>query len=290
MSENLFNSSFLLRSKKNLLQATREILRSKGVKLRKRLSQNLSVNPSYLKCFLHAASSTKYTELIEIGTGIGVLTLVLAENLSDRTIISIEKDKLLFSIASETLGKLDNVALVLGDGLKLITTTTVPLVVSSLPFHLTSSFIVSIARNNNIEKAILGIQKEVAQRLTASPGSPDYGRLTILTSLLFTVKILSSFPPSSFYPPPKVSVSVIELTRKRKYDARVHGCLERLSACLFSQRNKLAHKVLKKCIKEEVGAEKCIGRLPENARVRDLSPEVLECIAQEIVSCSSTNP
>ncbi len=275
----------ILSSRDKLYRFTRKVLYKYGIRLKKKFSQNISIDPRYLNLISNITLSHNPKVILEVGTGIGFLTAALAYKCKSSIIISIEKDPRLYKIASETLAHLENVTLILGDALDYLSRARIELVASSLPFNVTSEALLAIARNNFISKAVLGIQKEVCERLKAKPGESSYGRLSVLIKLLFNVKEHYIFPPESFYPSPKVYISVVEFVRKKNYDYNTHKMLEKLTACLFSQKNKLAVKVLKRCI-ENPGED--ILRKLEGRRVRDLAPEEIEEIVMSVKNLRNT--
>jgi len=197
-----------------LLSWTKTILRKHGVKPRRRFSQNFVVDPLLLREVTGYLESEDY--VLEVGCGLGTLSMALLSK--TRRLLCIELDPRLCSIARDVVGKSEFIV-VNGDALK--TPFTSRTLVSNLPYHITSELLVKTARENTVEKVVLTIQREVAERLTAPPGSKQYGRITILVSLLFNVKLGGVYPPSSFYPKPEVSHQVIVLTRKRRYTDEV---------------------------------------------------------------------
>ncbi len=226
---------------------------------------------------------------LELGTGLGVVSLAGVLSLPGFRIISVELDERLFKAASMTVGWVRELALVRGDGLRIVESCRVPLVFSSTPFNISAPLALALARNNSVSHAVLGVQKEVADRMVAKPGTRDYGRLTLVTQMIFRVSRLSNHSPREFWPPPEVSASVIVLERVREYDPLLHGMVEKLSACLFSQRNRLARKVFSNCA-SKLGGENCVSavqRIPESLRVRDLPPSMVEELAGWLVDCRS---
>ena len=284
-----------LESRGRLLALTRALLREYGVRPSRKRGQNFTISPRYIASFSHVLRNA-YARLrvqgglvLEIGTGLGVLTLAASRALGGGvTLVTVELDRRLFEASSHAVGYVDEIVFVKADGLEAARRACMPLLFSNTPFSITSPLIVELARNNCFREAVLGVQREVADRLTASPGGEDYGRLSVVAQLFFRVERVSNHPPRDFWPPPEVSVSIVTLSRTKPYEPGVHGFLEELTACLFSQRNRLAEKVVERCLKS-LGAGECVGDakrlLRPGIRVRSLGPEVVEEIAERGARC-----
>ncbi|MEM0319028.1 MAG: rRNA adenine dimethyltransferase family protein [Fervidicoccaceae archaeon] len=269
-------------SSDGLRKITRHFLKEAGIRPSRRLGQNFAVSRDYLET-LSSSASSQYNEILEIGTGIGFLTAFLISRMRG-FVISVEKDPRLFELASKNVES-SRVALVLGDGIEILRRTRIPLVISSTPFSLSVPIFLEIARNNSIRESVLGVQSEVAMRIAASPGDENYGRISVLSSLLFEREMKGTFSSNCFAPRPKVSVTVIRLVRKRDYDNVLHSILEKISGCLFSQRNRVARKVVPFCmerlnLKIDVETGRSILREVENLRVREIAPWQMEELAR----------
>jgi 16S rRNA (adenine1518-N6/adenine1519-N6)-dimethyltransferase len=256
-----------LPSREELLKWTVETLRRLGVKPRDRLGQHFLVDPRGVALFLEALAKWESSDMMEVGPGLGVLT-VLASHIASR-IVAVEIDPLLASHIASLAS--DNVVVVRGDGLDHVTSTSISVVYSNTPYNISSQLIARIARNNRITYSLLGVQLELARRMTAKPGEEDYGRLTLLANRYFNVKLLGVIPWSSFYPEPEVSGAVVEMWRKRSW---VEGdeSFELLTRCLFSNRNKKAVKIASRCLGVELGKLSWLGE----RRVRELGLEDVE--------------
>lgn len=264
------------------------LLKRYGIRPKKSLGQMFVVSRRVLDDYARIASETGERMFMEIGTGLGLLTLSVVAR-TGATVVTIEKDPRLYTVANEILGGLENVVLVLGDGLELLRRTRIGALFSSTPYDLSSQIILAAARNNSVRLALLGVQKELGLRAVSEPGSPDYGRLSVITQLIFDAKLVSVYPPSAFLPRPRVSGALILLERKKPYDPRVHALVERLTACAFSQRNRLAQRVLRECARSMGAGEVSEGMLSTigvsgDQRVRDVPPFVFERLAEELLS------
>ncbi len=166
----------------------------------KRLSQHFVIDPTVIRDIVnHIPRGSK---VLEVGTGIGILTYYLARVASQ--VITIEIDGRLVRIAEHVLSGLNNVSVIQGDALRVPWPPQVDVLVSNVPYSITSPLIMRIIRED-ISRALLTIQREVANRLTGEPGSDDYGRLSVITQCNYSVSILNTYAPDSFYQAPRFS-------------------------------------------------------------------------------------
>ncbi|MDP8003631.1 MAG: rRNA adenine N-6-methyltransferase family protein, partial [Caldisphaera sp.] len=165
-----------------------------------------------------------------------------------------------------------NVELVVSDGLEFVKSNRIPILVSNVPYSMTSNLIINIAKNNNILYSVLGIQKEVADRLISTPGSENYSRLSVIMQLLFSIKSVGIISSRDYFPKPDVDSTVITLTRTKNWDDELE-ILEKFTSCIFSQKNKKANKIIKACI-ENMGLRPNYDKVNlSDKRVRELTPK-----------------
>lgn len=181
-----------------------------------KLGQHFLRRPTILKRIAEEACPTRVPLVIEIGAGEGVLTEQLAERASK--VIAIEVDPALVGRLMARFALDPRVKVVAGDVLATDLTQWGPaVVVGNLPYYITSPVIERVlAMGKLLQHAVFLIQKEVADRLTAQPGTRDYGFLTVATQLSAETKTLFKVPPGSFSPPPKVDSAVVRLTPRRR--------------------------------------------------------------------------
>jgi len=227
-----------------------------GVRPRKKLGQNFTVNPKIISFFL--SHVPEGSEVFEVGAGLGTLTEALRKKASK--VIALEKDTRLCSYLKNKFEHAGNVEIVCGDALEIEIASDA--VVGSLPYSISGPFIAKLATRDSWKKGVFLLQKEVAERLVASPGSKEYGRLSVLVQLCCKVELGPTWGPSSFWPPPQVKSQHVILVKERNLPKDLSDFL----ACVFSQRNKLAKKVLARCGSEWRGNAE---------RVRDLMPQQL---------------
>ena len=234
------------------------------------LGQHFLIDQRGVSLLLNALNHLAGRDFLEVGPGLGALTLE-ASRLANR-LVAVELDQ---RLAGKLVQRLPpNAAVVVGDGVDFVRSTPSEVVFSNSPFYLTSSIVAAAARNNNVRWLVLGCQKEVALRLTASPGSDDYGRLSVIAQAYFNVSLAGFMPAEWFRPRPKVDAAVVVMSRRRTWGEEGE-VLEGLSRCLFSQRNKTLTKVMRRCIPNDAGQPPI--RLDPMRRVRDLTPdEIIE--------------
>jgi len=238
--------------------------------LSKDLSQHLMVWCDLGITFKKILESIRVKYAFELGTGTGFLTKFIATAV--KHVVSAEIDPKLLYAAYKILSDEYNVSLVLGDGIKLIESDSVraDVIVSNTPFHLTSQLIVSFIKSK-YPYALITLQREVAERLTASVGSVNYSRLSVLTNLFLEVKKVKTYPPQAFYPRPEVSATLVLLKRK-SYWSNTYENLESFLACLFSQRRRKLRRALIQCFgKDSLDIVK--GLVNDELRVFKLNPE-----------------
>jgi 16S rRNA (adenine1518-N6/adenine1519-N6)-dimethyltransferase len=262
-------------SRRSMLNWTLSILRKYGFRPSKKKDQHFLVHPRVIQDVLNVIGNAVPEDCLEIGTGIGTLTLALSARF--RRVVTVEIDPKLASIAKEVLP--DNVLVIVGDGIAIARSFCVSPLISNTPYSISSALVASIARNNCIKEAILVVQKELAFRMKAPPGTPEYGRLSIITRRYFDVSLIKVYPKDYFYPPPLVDGALLHLRRIRPWKEG-DEILERLTACLFSGRNKLARKMAKRCLGADESALSWLGE----KRVKDLDQEDIEKLMRFPVS------
>ena len=196
-------------------KVTRHILSAFHLRASKRLGQNFLVDRSVVQGIVDAADLSHEDIVLEIGPGIGTLTQGLAE--TGARVVAVELDKKLPAVLAETLKGYDNVTIVPGDILKLNIPETLGLcagerfkVVANLPYYITTPILMTLLEQRlPIERLVTMVQKEVAIRMTARPGSKDYGALSIAVQYFTVPRMVMDVPPRSFLPAPEVTSAVI---------------------------------------------------------------------------------
>ncbi|MEM3882989.1 MAG: 16S rRNA (adenine(1518)-N(6)/adenine(1519)-N(6))-dimethyltransferase RsmA [Candidatus Methanomethyliaceae archaeon] len=226
--------------REDLLGWTLSTIKKFGIRPRQRLGQNYVVDPSLIECLIEAARIEPDEVVLEIGAGIGGLTLRLAERA--RKVIAVEVDKNVAKALSSTVSRIDNVEVVLGDVLEM-EMPKVDKIVSNLPFSISTPITFKILKDCSFKLAALTYQKEVAEKLLAKPGESEYSRLSVVAALLAEVRRVRDFPPEAFYPKPKVFSTVVTISKK-VCDFLDWATLEDTLKLLFSQRRRKLKKAL----------------------------------------------
>ena len=220
------------------------------IKMSKKLGQNFLIKRGIVDEIVHAAELTPGEPVLEVGPGIGTLTQGLAQSGADVT--AIELDRRLLEVLDTTLASYDNVRIVHGDVLKLDVPTIMnhkPFkVVANLPYYITTPIIMSLLESKlPIERLVVMVQKEVALRMVAKPGTKDYGALSVAVQYYTEPYIVLDVPPKSFLPAPAVTTSVIRcvLRDKPPVDVIDEKLFFRVVKAGFAQRRKTFANTMK---------------------------------------------
>ncbi|MEM4188130.1 MAG: 16S rRNA (adenine(1518)-N(6)/adenine(1519)-N(6))-dimethyltransferase RsmA [Candidatus Hadarchaeum sp.] len=224
-----------------MLNETKRILRRDRIWLDGRLGQNQVIDTSILKKMVDYAEVTKNDVVLEIGAGVGNLTVMLAE--AAGTVTAIEKDKKLIRILQERLKGRNNVKVLQGDALEM-ELPEFNKIVSNLPFSISSGITFKLL-GLKFEVAVLMFQKEFAERLVAPPGSENYGRLTVNVYYRAKAELLDEVPPSAFFPQPRVSSAIVRLKpRQPPFEIKDEQSFSRVVRALFQHRNQRVRNAL----------------------------------------------
>ena len=220
------------------------------ITMSKKLGQNFLIKRGIVDEIVHAAELTPGEPVLEVGPGIGTLTQGLAQSGADVT--AIELDRRLLEVLDTTLASYDNVRIVHGDVLKLDVPTIMnhkPFkVVANLPYYITTPIIMSLLESKlPIERLVVMVQKEVALRMVAKPGTKDYGALSVAVQYYTEPDIVLDVPPKSFLPAPAVTSSVIRcvLRDKPPVDVIDEKLFFRVVKAGFAQRRKTFANTMK---------------------------------------------
>ena len=220
------------------------------IKMSKKLGQNFLIKRGIVDEIVHAAELTAGEPVLEVGPGIGTLTQGLAQSGADVT--AIELDRRLLEVLDTTLASYDNVRIIHGDVLKLdvpsIMNNKPFKVVANLPYYITTPIIMSLLESKlPIERLVVMVQKEVALRMVAKPGTKDYGALSVAVQYYTEPDIVLDVPPKSFLPAPAVTSSVIRcvLRDKPPVDVIDEKLFFRVVKAGFAQRRKTFANTMK---------------------------------------------
>ena len=203
---------------------TIEVLKKYNFNFQKRYGQNFLIDTHILEKIIEAAEITKDDLVLEIGPGIGTMTQYLAEKA--REVIAVEIDKALIPILKDTLSEYTNVSVINEDVLKVDIEALAreknngkPIkVVANLPYYITTPIIMGLFESHvPLESITIMIQKEVADRMQAGPGTKDYGALSLAVQYYSSPEIMLLVSPNCFIPKPNVGSAVIRL-KSHKYN------------------------------------------------------------------------
>ena len=232
-------------------EVTTRILQAFHLKADKNLGQNFLVEESVVNRIAKAAELTPEDTVLEIGPGIGTLTQALA--MTGASVVSVELDKRLIPVLQETVGAYKNVRVVQGDILKINILETVQgatpfKVCANLPYYITTPIIMNLLEQKlPLERLVVMVQKEVAERMTASPGGRDYGAISVAMQYYTEPKIAFIVKAGSFLPAPKVDSAVL-VCKKRStppVDVPDEKTFFKVVAAAFSVRRKMLTNSLK---------------------------------------------
>ncbi len=229
-------------------QNTIAILQKYRFRFQKKYGQNFLIDTSVLERIIKAAQIGKEDCVLEIGPGIGTMTQYLAE--SAGKVIAVEIDKALIPILEETLAPYENVTVIQGDILKVDIGELAekysggkPLkVTANLPYYITTPIIMGLfERKVPVSGITVMVQKEVAERMQAKPGTKDYGALSLAVQYYARPQVVANVPPNCFMPRPTVGSAVIHLERHREppVSVRDEKFLFDIIRAAFNQRRKM---------------------------------------------------
>ena len=230
-------------SSQSLSKTTKNILNQYGIKLNKNLGQNYLIDRNKRDQIINFGNVTKDDVVLEIGTGIGTLTIELAKKA--KKVIAIEQDPKIYKILESRLKeeKIDNVELINDDALK-VEFPKFNKIISNLPYQISSPITFKFL-NYDFDLAILMYQKEFADRMNGEIGTKNYSRLSAMLYFKCDVEKLTDVSNESFIPKPKIDSTVVRLTPKENdisdEDFKVYS---KFTKALFQHRNKKIRNAL----------------------------------------------
>jgi 16S rRNA (adenine1518-N6/adenine1519-N6)-dimethyltransferase len=235
------------------LSEMRQILSDGDIQLTKSLGQNFLHDANQLKRIIDAARLAKHDKVLEIGPGLGPLTELLLEHTCE--VLAIEKDARLFQFLSKRFEpsiRTSKLLLLHADALDYLRQKDRDWsgwkLVANLPYSVASPILVELAQSKRgPEQMVATLQLEVAKRLMAEPGGPDYGILTLLVQLNYAPQDWFKIPAGCFFPAPDVDSACISLTRRPQplLDPAGQETFAKIVKRSFSQRRKMMLKLLK---------------------------------------------
>ncbi len=263
---------------------TIEILNKYRFVFQKKFGQNFLIDTHVLDKIIRAAEITKEDFVLEIGPGIGTLTQYLCEQA--REVIAVEIDKLLIPVLAETLSAYSNVTVLNEDILKVDLTALIkernggrPIkVVANLPYYITTPIIMELFEKHvPLSNITVMVQKEVADRMQAKPGSKDYGALSLAVQYYSEPYIAANVPPNCFMPRPNVGSAVINLKLHEKPRTVVKDevLLFKMIRASFNQRRKTLVNGLNNFTELSFTKEEILEALKEEGLSENIRGEAL---------------
>ncbi|MPZ41282.1 MAG: 16S rRNA (adenine(1518)-N(6)/adenine(1519)-N(6))-dimethyltransferase RsmA [Rhizobiales bacterium] len=262
------------------LPPLREVIKQHDLRARKSLGQNFLLDLNLTARIARAAGPLDGVTVIEIGPGPGGLTRALLAN-GARRIVAIERDDraiaALADIVARYPGRLEVVA---ADALAFDPQTRLDgapaRIVANLPYNIATALLVGWLTTEPwppwFDRLVLMFQREVAERITAAPGSKTYGRLSVLAGWRTEARILFDVAPSAFVPPPKVTSSLIELVPRHTPLPCASVALQKVTEAAFGQRRKMLRQSLKSLGRDPVPLL-AAAQIDPTARAEDISVE-----------------
>ena len=223
-----------------------EMLSGSGFKFLKSMGQSFLIDKNIPEKIVRLSGLDRSCGVLEVGPGSGILTAELCKYAGRVT--SVELDNRLLPILYDSLSAYSNVDIVHGDILKLdirqLLSENMPGMIyhvcANLPYNITTPALTSLISSGVFETITVMVQREVAKRICASPGSPSYGAFTVFVNYYSQPETLFDVPPECFMPRPKVYSSVvrISLCKEKRFDQRNEAVFFRVVRAAFGQRRK----------------------------------------------------
>lgn len=271
------------------------LLNRHGFRFSKSMGQNFLIVPEIPREIASASGAGPDCGVLEIGPGIGPLTVQLAQRAGK--VVSVELDRSLLPILAETLAPYPNVEVVSGDIMKLDLEQLIddklsgftPIVCANLPYNITTPVLTRLLENGSFRSITVLIQREVARRICAKPGTPDCGAFSLLCQYYARCELLFEVPPECFLPAPKVTSSVLrmELLDTPPVQVKDRALLFQTIHASFAQRRKKLLNGLSTAFGKQLSREALAGALascgfPETVRGEQLGLEEFGRLADQL--------
>ena len=235
------------------MTSPKEILRAWNIRAKKQLGQHFLAEPSIAKMIVARANISPKDIILEIGAGLGALTVPLAR--AAQKVYAVERDLHICDLLKTELlvNNISNVTIIPKNILQLDYQPIAEkydrqiLVFGNLPYNISSQILIQlIDSRKSVSRAILMFQKELAQRLAAQPGSRDYGRLTVMLRYCADIEAITTIQASDFFPAPKVDSEILEIIFKPElnYPAHDEAILSKVIKAAFGNRRKTLKNAL----------------------------------------------
>lgn len=282
----------------NTFRKTREILNKYGLTAKKKFGQNFLIDDNILDEISASACINDDELIIEIGPGLGNLTSYLLKK--SRYVLLVEIDNNMIEILNDRFKENTNYSLINEDILKVDLDEKISKieeelgfsfkrikVVANLPYYITTPILFKLLQDSKrVDEIVVMVQKEVADRMVASPKSKDYGILSVMIKYLADAEIIIKVPKEAFIPSPNVTSAVIKLVKNKKYECDDEEKLFELIHHAFAQRrkkmiNSLESSKFLNLDKEKIKDAFNKAKLNENVRAEELSIEEFILLSKE---------
>jgi 16S rRNA (adenine1518-N6/adenine1519-N6)-dimethyltransferase len=222
-----------------------EKLKSNGFSFSKGLGQNFILDQGFLRSVVAELNLSKDETVVEVGTGAGTLTQVLAR--SARRVVTFEIDQRLKGILSEQFVDFDNIELHFADALKTDIDKIINqpyTIVANIPYYITTPLIQKFLASPNCQRICVLVQDDVAYRITAKVGSSEYGSLSVMVQSAGNARIMKKVSRAVFVPAPKVDSAFVLIEKGASVSSTGNADMEKLLKGMFSARRKTAVNAL----------------------------------------------
>lgn len=276
-----------------------------GIRPRTRLGQNFLIDLNLLRVLTEAAALSPNDVVLEVGTGTGSLTALMAPQVA--AVVTVEVDSQLFQLAAEELGEFSNVTQLATDALAgknriapaVLEAVSKALAASpqrqwklaaNLPYQIATPLITNLlALPRPPVRMVVTIQREVADRILAAPGSKDYGSLSVWVQSQCRVELVRTLPPTVFWPRPKVTSAILRIDLDPELRGRIpnRDFFHRFLRGLFLHRRKFLRSQVRAAgghELEKASVDRLLSELglPADARAEQLTPETLLALAERV--------
>jgi 16S rRNA (adenine1518-N6/adenine1519-N6)-dimethyltransferase len=224
------------------------LLTTHGLAPRRDLGQNFVADPNTVRRIVHLAGVGPDANVVEIGAGLGSLTIALAE--TGAAVTAIEVDHGLVEVLTEVVGGYPNVGVVEADAMRLDWTTLLGesdnwVLVANLPYNIATPLVADLLDGvPAVRRMLVMVQREVAERLAAPPGTPAYGAVSVKVAYWAVARIVGDVPATVFVPRPNVDSALVSIVRRPPPDVAPE-LLFALVRTAFNQRRKMLRRSLR---------------------------------------------
>jgi 16S rRNA (adenine1518-N6/adenine1519-N6)-dimethyltransferase len=252
-----------------------ELLRPHGIRPRKELGQNFVIDPNTIRKVVASARLDPGDRVLEIGAGAGSLTLGLAEEAAH--VIAVEFDRALHPVLQTVLGDAGNVEVVAADAMAMeLEELPVNKMVGNLPYNIAVDVVMRVLEQaRQISALTVMTQREVGERLAASPGSKAYGGVSVMVRYFADARVVTRVSRNAFYPVPGVDSVLVHLVRSSRKEDVDERRLAVIVRAAFGQRRKTLRNALAPLVGSGAGAEEVLRRagIDPKARAEEIDLE-----------------